>query len=78
MKITTEKNIIKIIVKPNKPRNEITGYDNNKDAYMVNIKEKAEKGKANKEVIKFFSKLSKKKVKIIFGLKSKEKLLKVL
>lgn len=78
MKINTEKNMIRIIVKPNKPKNEITGYDDDKDVYTVNIKEKAEKGKANKEVIKFISKLLKKKVKIISGLKSREKLLKVL
>ena len=41
------------------------------------IKEKAENNKANKEIIKFFSKLLRKKVEIIKGLRSGEKVLKV-
>ena len=66
----------KIIVKPNSAKDEIVKFDNQNGAYRVNIKEKAENNKANIEIIKFFSKLLKKKVKIIKGLKSKEKILK--
>lgn len=67
----------KIIVKPNTPKSEIIKYDWEKKAYRVNIKEKAEDNKANIEIIKFFNKLLKKKVNIIKGLKSKEKVIKV-
>ncbi len=68
--------IFKIIVKPNSAKNEILKFDEGRKAYRVSIKEKAEDNKANIEIIKFFSKLLKKKVKIIKGLKSKEKVLK--
>lgn len=71
-----EKNYIKIIVKPNSPENEIVKYDQNKDAYIVNIKAKPIKNEANKAIIKFFSKLLKKKVNIVKGLKSREKIIK--
>ncbi len=70
------KSSIKIIVKPNSPKNEIKKYDKEKGAYRVNINAPPEKGKANIEVIKFFSKLLKKKVSIVKGLKSREKILK--
>ena len=71
-----DKGYIKIIVKPNSPNNEIVSYDKEKDAYRVNVKSPPEKNKANIEVIKFFSKLLKKKVSIVKGLKSREKILK--
>lgn len=67
---------LKIIVKPNSKKNEILSYDKNRQAVRVAIKAEAQKGKANLEIIKFFSKLTKKQTKIIKGLTSKEKLLK--
>ena len=67
-------NKLKIIVKPNSPKNKILKYE--KNALKIAIKAKPEKGQANKEIIKFFSKLLKKKTSIIRGLKSKEKILK--
>ncbi len=66
----------RIIVKPNSPKNKIINFDKEKNTYRVNIKERPEQNKANIEIIKFFSKLLKKKVKIIKGLKSREKVLK--
>ena len=69
--------IFKIIVKPNASKNEILSYDPEKKAYKVTIKAKPEQNKANIEIIKFFSKTLKKKEKIIRGLKSREKTLKV-
>jgi len=66
----------KIIVKPNSAKNEIIKFDKARGAYRVNIKEKAEDNKTNIGIIKFFSKLLKKKVKIIKGLKSKKKIIK--
>ncbi|MBT3463945.1 YggU family protein [archaeon] len=67
---------IAIIVKPNSSKNELIGFDKDKNAYKVNIKASPENNKANIEIIKFFSKLSKKKVKIISGQTSKKKILK--
>ena len=67
----------KIIVKPNSSKNEIVSYDKDKKAYRVNIKAKPEDNKANVEVVKFFSKLFKKRARIVRGLKSKEKILKI-
>ncbi len=68
---------VKIIVKPNSPKNKIVCFDKDKDAYRVEIKAKPEANKANIEIVKFFSKKFKKKVKIIKGLHSKEKILKI-
>ncbi|MFH2028308.1 MAG: DUF167 domain-containing protein [Nanoarchaeota archaeon] len=72
-----KEDIFNIIVKANSSRNEILGYDKEKGAYRVSIKAKAEDNKANIGIIKFFSKLLKKRVKIIRGLKSKEKVIRV-
>ena len=47
--------------------------DAEKKAYRIEIKVKAEHGKANREVIKLLSKLLRRKVSIIRGLKSREK-----
>ncbi len=67
-------NSLKIIVKPNSPKTEIIGYDEKRKALRVSIKAPAEKNKANLEIIKYFSKILKRQVKIK-GLSSKEKLL---
>jgi uncharacterized protein (TIGR00251 family) len=69
-------NSLAIIVRPNSPKNEITGYDESRKAVKVNIKAPAEDNKANAEVIKFFSKETKKDVKIITGRTNKRKVLK--
>ncbi len=66
--------IIKIKVKTNQPKTEIVEKDK---IWKVNVKAKPENNKANLEIIKFFSKLFKKKVKIVNGLKNKEKLLEI-
>ena len=68
-------NRLKIIVRPNSSENKIIGYDESRKAVKVNIAAKPEENKANMEVIKFFSRLLKKRVKIKYGLTSKEKLL---
>lgn len=67
-------NCLKIIVKPNSSSNEILCFDSEKQALKVSIAAPADKNKANLEVIKFFSRLLKKRVKIKSGLKSKEKI----
>ncbi|HIH39914.1 TPA: YggU family protein [Candidatus Woesearchaeota archaeon] len=68
-------NRLKIIVRPNSSENKIIGYDESRKAIKVNIAAKPEENKANMEVIKFFSRLLKKRVKIKSGFISKEKLL---
>ena len=70
-------NRLNIVVRPNSPKNEIAGYDENRDAVKVSIKAPAEDNKANIEIIKFFSKLTGKNVRIISGLKSKKKILEI-
>lgn len=73
-----KESIFNIIVKTNASKNEILGYDQEKKAYKLAIKAKPEDNKANIEIIKFFSKLLKKKVRIATGLKSKEKIIEVI
>lgn len=72
------KNTLSIIVKPNSNENKIISFDENKKALKVLIKAPAENNKANIEVIKYFSKLTGKNIKIIKGLKSKNKMLKLI
>ena len=68
-------NYLKILVKPNSSKTEIIEWDYTKKALKVNVHAKPENNEANIEVVKFFSKLLKRKVIIKSGLKSKEKLL---
>ena len=68
----------KVIIKPNSSKNEIVGFDDNKKAYKINIKEKAEENKANKELIRFLSKILEKRIKIKSGLKSREKIIEII
>ncbi len=75
--IEISKDTIKVIVKPNASRNEIVCFDKNKQAYKINIKAKAEKNEANKELIKFLSKTLNKKVNIKTGLNSREKIIRM-
>lgn len=68
-------NHLKILVKPNSPKTEILKWDTERSALRINIHAKPEDNEANTEVIKFFSKLLKKKVVIKSGMRSREKLL---
>lgn len=70
-----KKNRLKVIVKPNSKENKILEYDNNKDALKVAVSAAPEKGKANHELIKFLSKLTRKRIVISSGLKSRQKTL---
>lgn len=66
---------VKVLVKPDASKDEIVGFDEARQAWRVNISAPALKNKANVAVIKFFSRLSKKKVRIVSGLSSPEKML---
>ncbi len=68
-------NHLKILVRPNAKKTQLMYYDVDKDAVRVDVKAKPEDNEANIEILKFFSKLLKKKILIKTGLKSKEKLL---
>lgn len=63
-----------IIVKPSSPKTKMVGWDGT--SLRLDVKGVPEKGRANTEVVKFFSKLLKKKVEIISGAKSRKKVLK--
>ena len=68
-------NKFKVIVKLNSDKNEIVGFDADKSAYIVRIKARAQDNKANIELIKFLSKTTGRKARILSGLKSKTKLI---
>lgn len=68
---------IKIIVKTKSKNSKILGFDEEKKAYIVNVKSQPIEGKANKEIIKLFHKKFKKPIRIVSGLKSKEKILEI-
>jgi uncharacterized protein len=72
--ILTKKSF-KIIVKAHARQNALVNYDIIKDTYRVEIKAEAKDNKANIELMKFLSKLLKRRVEIVTGFTSKEKIL---
>ncbi len=70
-------NSLKVIVKPNSKKTEVLGYDENRDAIKITIAAPAEDNKANIELIKFVSRQTEKKVRIISGKTSRTKLLSI-
>ena len=69
--------LVDIDVSPNSKKFEISGYNEWRGEIEVRITSVPQKGKANKEIIKEFSKLTKSLVEIISGLKSRHKTLKI-
>ncbi|MFA7707691.1 MAG: DUF167 domain-containing protein [Candidatus Pacearchaeota archaeon] len=67
--------IIKVKVKPHSGKQEIEKISDNE--YKVSLKSFPEDNKANIELIKIMKKHLKKDIKIIKGLKSREKILEV-
>ena len=70
--------LIKINVKTNASKNQILSYDEAKQIYKVQVKAPPVNNKANMEVIKLFSKKFGKSVFIVKGMKSKNKILKLI
>ena len=68
---------IRLIVKANSKSTEIAGFDAERKAYRMNVKEKAEGNKANIAIIKFFSRKYGKRAKIVKGLTSREKVIRL-
>ena len=66
---------MEIIVNPKKKKTRIIGEKNK--VLIVDVKAKPENNEANNEIIRFFSKKFNKQVKIVKGLKTKKKTLKI-
>ncbi len=69
---------IKVSIKPSSPCTELTDYDPDKDLFYVKLKAVPEKGRANRELLRFLQRLLNRKVKIISGSTSRIKLIKIL
>jgi len=67
----------KICVTTNSKKFAIRGFDEWRNAWLVSVKEKAEKGRANKELISELSRLFGKEVRIISGKHSREKVIEI-
>ncbi len=65
---------VTVKVKCGKPKTKIVKEG---EIVMLDVKARPIKGEANQEIVKFFSKKTGKKVKIIKGLKSSVKVLKI-
>ena len=70
-------NRIHIIVKPNAKKTEITSWDDEKKALRISVAAVPDKNKANKELIKYLSKLLKAKIMLVSGAKSRLKVLEI-
>ncbi len=64
--------ILAVRVKPNAKKTEVLSKG---DVWEVTVAAPADKDKANKELVRFLSKMLKKKVRIKSGLKSRDKLI---
>ena len=73
MKLKT--GILKVRVKTGAPKTQILGWEH--DVLKIAVNARPEKGRANAEIVKFFKRELKKDVKIVKGLKSKNKVLSV-
>jgi hypothetical protein len=69
--------LVDIDVSPKSGKFEITCYNEWRKAIEVKIKAVPQKGKANKEIIKEFSRLTGKPVEIVSGHKSHQKTIKI-
>ncbi|MDP1552672.1 MAG: DUF167 family protein [Methanobacteriaceae archaeon] len=70
--------MVDIEVSPNAYKFQISGYNSWREKIEIRIKSLPQKGKANKEIIKELSKLTKKEVEIISGLKNHQKTVKII
>ena len=68
--------LLKVRVKPNSNKTEITGYDKAREAVKISLAAPPDKGKANQELLKFLKKELGCRVEIKSGLTSREKTIK--
>lgn len=78
MEIPKNPGVVRVIVRPGARETAISGFDLSKNCYRIELKARADKGKANAELIRFLEKMTKRKVAIITGRTSKEKLVRIL
>ena len=69
--------LVDIEVSPKSKTFEIVGYNERREKIEIRIKSVPQKGKANKEIVNEFSRITGSKVEIISGLKSHHKTIKV-
>lgn len=69
--------LLNIEISPKSDKFRITGYNQWRESVEVKIKAVPQKGKANKEIVTEFSKITKTPVEIISGHKSHHKTLKI-
>ena len=69
--------LVDIEVSPRSKKFEIAGYNQWREKIEIKIKSPPLKGRANQEIVKEFSNLTKAPVEIVSGLKSQHKTLKV-
>lgn len=66
---------MKVLVKPGAKKTEILGWDEGQEALRVGVAAPPEENKANRELVKFFSRLAGGRVRIVRGFASREKVL---
>ena len=71
-------NRLHIIVKPNAKKTEILSFDPLTKIVKIAVAAPADKDKANKELLKFVSRILKKKVSFVTGLRNKGKILEII
>ncbi len=64
---------IRVLVKPGKRKTELLSYDADRDAFIVSVKQKPEKGRANSELITLLEKITRKRLAIKSGFSSRLK-----
>lgn len=72
-----QNNSLSLHVRPGAPKTIIRGWDETREALRVDIAAQPENNKANVEVLKFFSKLLKKKVVLIRGQSDRRKVIRI-
>jgi uncharacterized protein (TIGR00251 family) len=66
---------VRILVKTGVNETKIKEFDESKQVWRVDVAARPLENEANIEIVKFFSRLTKKQVRILSGLTSKEKVL---
>lgn len=70
-----EDGTLNVVVRPNAPRTEIAGQI--RGMVKVNVNAPPEKSRANYELVKYLNRLLRRRVKIVSGLGSRQKKLKI-
>lgn len=66
---------VRVLVKTGASETKVKVFDEEKCAWRVDVAARPLENEANVEIVKFFSRLTKKQVRILSGLTSKEKVL---